>query len=103
MPNSLLLFIRWSSLCNLNGMYGKCGPFYGFKIRLTAALRCLSYKHFILVAWTREEDGDLNFRICHKGVELTEAVHRLGVDAVEILQDINDQNLAIDEANEILK
>lgn len=76
---------------------------YGWKIRLIAAFRCLSYKQFILVCWIKETDGDLSFRISHKGVELTEAIHRLGVDAVEILQDINDQNLAMDEVNEILK
>lgn len=76
--------------------------FKGWKVRLSAAFRCLFYRHFILVCWVRESDGDLTFKISHKGVELEEAVHRLRVDAVEILQDICDQNSALDEVNEIL-
>lgn len=77
-------------------------PFRGFKIRLTSAIRCLRGKHYILVCWSKEQDGDLNFRISHKGVELTEAVHRLKVDAVEILQDICDQDSALDEVEGII-
>ena len=81
----------------------KWRPLRGIKIRLNAALRCLTNKHYVLVCWSREDDGDLSFRISHKGVDLSEAVHRLKVDAAEILQDIEDQNLAIDATNEILK
>lgn len=75
---------------------------YGWRVRLTGAIRCLSKKHFILVCWVKEKDGDLTFNISHKGVELTEAVHRLQVDAVEILQDICDQDSALDGVNEII-
>jgi len=42
-------------------------------------------------------------KISHKGVELPEAVHRLKVDAVEILQDRCDQDDAIDEVNALIK
>jgi hypothetical protein len=76
--------------------------FKGWKIRIKSALRCLRYSHYVLVCWEKEEDGDLDFRISHKGVELSEAVHRLKVDAVEILQNICDQDSAIDEANNLV-
>lgn len=69
---------------------------------MRAAFRCLRYKQFVLVCWTKCEDGDLDFRISHKGVEISEAVHRLKVDAVEILSDILDQNAALDEVNAII-
>lgn len=89
----------------LGGMHRGTGwrIVYGWNVRIISAVRCLIKKHFILVCWTKEKDGDLDFRISHKGVELTEAVHRLGVDAVEILQDICDQDSALDEVNDILK
>lgn len=74
----------------------------GFKVRWKAAIRCLRYKQFVLVCWTKCEDGDLNFRISHKGCEISEAAHRLKVDAAEILQDIQDQNLALEEVDNIL-
>lgn len=74
----------------------------GWKIRLNAAYRCLCLKHYVLVCWERCEDGELDFKISHKGVEISEAVYRLKVDAVEILQDICDQNSALDEADAIL-
>jgi hypothetical protein len=74
-----------------------------WRIRFTAAFRCLKCKHYVLVCWEKCEDGDIDFRISHKGVELPEAVHRLKVDAAEILQDICDQNSALDETDKILK
>lgn len=74
----------------------------GLGVRINAAWRCLRKKHYVLVCWDRCGDGEMDFRISHKGVELPEAVHRLGVDAVEILQDICDQNEALDEVDEIL-
>jgi hypothetical protein len=73
------------------------------KIRLVSAWRCLFYPHYVLVCWEKCEDGDIDFKISHKGVELPEAVHRLKVDAVEILQDRCDQDDAIDEVNTMLK
>lgn len=81
----------------------KWGTFKGWKIRVNAAWRCLRKSHYVLVCWDRCEDGQLDFKISHKGVELTEAVHRLGVDAVEILEDIRDQNDALDEVHEMIK
>ena len=81
----------------------RCKAFVGCKIRINAALRCLLKKHYVLVCWDRCEDGELDFRISHKGVELPEAVHRLGVDAVEILQDICDQEDALYQANQIIR
>lgn len=80
----------------------KWEPFRGWKIRMRSAFRCLFNKHYVLVCWKREDDGDLTFKITHKGVELEEAVHRLQVDAVEILQDICDQDSAMDGVNEII-
>lgn len=77
--------------------------FQGWKIRLNAAWRCLGKSHYVLVCWDRCEDGDLDFKISHKGVELLEAVHRLRVDAAEILQDICDQNDFLEEVHEIIK
>ena len=77
-------------------------PFKGWKIRINSAIRCLMRKHYVLVCWEKCADGEIDFRITHKGVELPEAVHRLRVDAAEILEDICDQNDAIDEANEII-
>jgi hypothetical protein len=75
----------------------------GMGVRIISALRCLRGRHFILVSWSRCEDGDLDFRISHKGVELPEAVHRLRVDAVEILQDKCDEEDAVFEAIELMK
>lgn len=77
--------------------------FKGWKIRIRSACRCLFFKHYVLVCWEKCEDGELDFKISHKGVELTEAVHRLGVDAVEILQNVCDQDDAVDEINGLLK
>lgn len=74
----------------------------GFRVRINSAIRCLLKKHYVLVCWNRCEDGEIDFKISHKGVELSEAVHRLKVDAAEILQDIHDQNSAVNQANEIL-
>jgi hypothetical protein len=71
----------------------------GMRIRLRSALRCLFGNHYVLVCWERCEDGELDFKISHKGVELPEAMHRLKVDAVDILQDRCDQDDAIDEVN----
>jgi hypothetical protein len=75
----------------------------GVKIRVVSALRCLFREKFILVSWVRCEDGDLDFNIIHKGVELPEAVHRLKVDAVEILQDKCDEEDAVFEAIALTK
>jgi len=74
----------------------------GMGVRIISALRCLRGRHFILVTWSRCEDGDLDFRISHKGVELPEAVHRLKVDAVEILQDKCDEETALMEVNSLV-
>ena len=63
------------------GFYSK-----GWKIRLKSALRCLFYRRYILVCWKECEDGDLDFKVTHQGVKLPEAVHRVKVDAAEILQ-----------------
>ena len=75
----------------------------GFKIRGISAFRCLWCRHFILVVWERCEDGDLDFRITHKGVELPEAVHRLKIDAVDILQGKWDEDDAVFEAIGLIK
>lgn len=75
-----------------------CKYFNGVKIRFIAAIRCLVYPHYILVAWKKCEDRDIDFRITHKGIELPEAVHRLKVDAVEILQNECDEEDAVFEA-----
>jgi hypothetical protein len=75
----------------------------GVKIRVISMLRCLFYKQFILVAWSRCKDGDLDFHITHKGVNLPDAVHRLKVDAVEILQDKCDEEDAVFEAIGLVK
>ena len=75
----------------------------GWKIRLNSAFRCLFYPHYVLVCWEKCPDGDVDFKISHKGADLPTAIHRLKVDAVEILQDRCDQDDAIDEANAILK
>lgn len=75
---------------------------WGLKIRLLSALRCLFSERFVLVCWVKEPDGDNTFTITHKGVTLPEAVHRLKVDAVEILQDQCDQEDAIYEASQII-
>jgi hypothetical protein len=76
----------------------KWKAFKGWRIRVVSAVRCLFYRHYVLVAWEKCEDGDLDFRVTHKGVELPEAVHRLKVDAVEILQGQCDQEDAVFEA-----
>jgi hypothetical protein len=81
----------------------KWRSFKAWKIRLTSACRCLFYPHYVLVCWEKCPDGDIDFKITHKGVELPDAIHRLKVDACEILQDICDQNDAIDEANSLIK
>jgi hypothetical protein len=75
----------------------------GIGVRVTSALRCLRGRHFILVSWSRCKDGDLDFRITHKGVNLPDAVHRLKVDAVEILQNQCDQEDAVFEAIDITR
>jgi hypothetical protein len=75
----------------------------GWDIRIRSAVRCLYKPHFVLVTWVRCEDGEIDYRITHKGVPVSEAVHRLKVDAAEILQDIEDQNCAIDTARDLLK
>ena len=75
----------------------------GWCTRINAAIRCLLKKHYVLVCWDRCQDGELDFKITHKGVELTEAVHRLKMDAAEILQDICDQDTALDMVDKILK
>jgi hypothetical protein len=75
----------------------------GVKIRVICSIRCLFYKQFILVAWSRCKDGDLDFRITHKGVNLPDAVHRLKVDAVEILQNQCDQEDAVFAAIDITR
>lgn len=77
--------------------------FKGWRIRIISFWRCLRRPHFILVSWKRCPDGDIDFKITHKGVELPEAIHRLKVDAVEILQDICDQDSALDEIDSILR
>jgi hypothetical protein len=77
--------------------------FKGWKIRLNSAFRCLIYPHYVLVCWEKCPDGDIDFKITHKGVELLDAIHRLKVDACEILQDICDQNDAIDAANALIR
>jgi hypothetical protein len=74
-----------------------------WKIRLTSAWRCLTFKYFVLTAWIKDDDGDLTFKITHKGVTPADAAHRVRVDAAEILQDIADQNSALDEVEKIIK
>jgi hypothetical protein len=54
------------------------------------------------VAWEKCEDGELDFRVSHKGVKLEEAVHRLRVDGAEILENALDQKKAVDEVNSLL-
>jgi hypothetical protein len=49
------------------------------------------------------EDGQIDFQITHKGIPVSEAVHRLKVDAYEILQNKSDQDDAIDEVNALIK
>lgn len=68
-----------------------------------SAARCLFYKKYVLVCWMDCEDGQIDFQITHKGIPVSEAVHRMKVDAYEILQDIEDQNDAVDVARDILK
>lgn len=75
----------------------------GWKIRINAAWRCLRKKHYVLVCWDRCPDGEIDFLISHKGAELSEAAHRCRVDAAEILQDLCDQNAALDGVDEILR
>jgi hypothetical protein len=75
----------------------------GWEIRIRSAVRCLFYKKYVLVCWAPCEDGDLDFKVSHKGILVSEAIHRLKVDAYEILQDIEDQNDAVDVARDILK
>lgn len=77
-------------------------PFKVWKIRINAAWRCLRKKHYVLVCWDNCPDGEVDFKITHKGVELPEAVQRIGVDATEILQDLCDQETALLETSKIL-
>lgn len=77
-------------------------PFKEPWIRLNAVWRCLRKKHYVLVCWDKCPDGDVDFKISHKGCELPEAVHRIGVDATEILQDLCDQETALLETSAIL-
>jgi hypothetical protein len=81
----------------------KWKAFKGWRIRLVSAARCLFYKKYVLVCWMDCEDGQIDFQITHKGIPVSEAVHRMKVDAYEILQDIEDQNDAVDVARDILK
>lgn len=75
----------------------------GWKIRLVSAWRCLIYKKWVLVAWSECEDGELDFHVTHKGIPVHEAIHRLKVDAYEILQNVEDQNCALDEVHKLIK
>jgi hypothetical protein len=75
----------------------------GWEIRIRSALRCLFYKKYVLVCWTPCEDGDLDFKVTHKGIQVSEAVRRLKADAYEILQNKSDQDDAIDEVNALIK
>ena len=84
----------------INHRWGLCK---GWKVRINAAFRCLRQPHFVLVCWDKCEDGDIDFKISHKGVELPEAAYRLRVDAAEILQEISDQEDALYETRELLK
>jgi hypothetical protein len=77
--------------------------FRGWRIRINAAWRCLRKNHYVLVCWVKCDDGDIDFKISHKGVELPEAAYRLRVDAAEILQEISDQEDALYETRELLK
>lgn len=79
------------------GSYSK-----GWKIRLKSALRCLFYRRYILVCGKECEDGDLDFKVTHKGVKLPEAVHRVKVDAAEILQQQCDEETALIEVNSLV-
>lgn len=84
----------------VNAAYKLCK---GWWVRIDSACRCLRRRQFVLVCWQKAEDGQIDFNITHKGAQLSECIHRLGVDAVEILQDICDQEDALDEANKILE
>ena len=75
----------------------------GWEIRIRSAARCLFYKKFVLVCWAPCEDGDLDFKVSHKGIPVSEAIYRLKVDAYEILQNKSDQDDAIDEVNALIK
>lgn len=77
--------------------------FKGLRVRIDSAWRCLRRRQFVLVCWQKAEDGQIDFNITHKGTELSECIHRLGVDAVEILQDICDQEDAVDDVKDMLK
>jgi len=81
----------------------KWEPFKGWKIRILSAFRCLFKTQYVLVCWDLCDDGEVDFKITHKGATVQQAVHRLKVDAVEILQDICDQESALDEIDDILK
>lgn len=75
----------------------------GLKVRLLSALRCLTYRKYVLVVWEKCEDGELDFHITHKGISVHEAIHRLKVDAYEILENVEEQNCAIDVTRDLLK
>jgi hypothetical protein len=74
----------------------------GWAIRINAAWRCLRKKQYVLVCWDKCEDGDVDFKISHKGADLPTCIHRLKVDAVDILQDMADQESALIETGKIL-
>lgn len=75
----------------------------GLIIRIKSAFRCLFYKQFIHVCWIKEKDDMLDFRISYKGIRITEVIHRLKVDVIDILEELNDQDSAIDEVNRLIK
>jgi hypothetical protein len=80
----------------------KWKAFKGWRIRFVSAARCLFYKKYVLVCWMDCEDGQIDFQITHKGIPVSEAVHRLKVDAYEILENKCDGDDAIDEVNALI-
>lgn len=75
----------------------------GLRIRLVSAWRCLRRRKYVLVVWSECEDGELDFHVTHKGTTVPEAIHRLKVDAYEILENVEEQNCAIDVTRDLLK
>lgn len=74
----------------------------GMKVRFNSARRCLSAKKFFLMSWKKDGD-DILFSITHKGADLAEVLHRIRVDAIDMVQDKIDEEDAIFEAKQILR
>lgn len=72
-----------------------------WRVRVISAFRCLIYPHFVLVAWEKCDDNQMDYRIIHKGVNAGDAAHYLRHDACELLEEIAQENAAVDLCNNI--